>query len=79
MDNETLLKGYVPKTDIQAIMDKVLAESISKVKLKDAVNKIIKCSLGKWYVGRVDGGTDEVVLLDDVLRILTDLLNDKGD
>ena len=50
---------------------------IPKKDLQKAINKIIKCSLGKWYVGRTDGKTDEVVLLDDVLTILMTLINDK--
>lgn len=49
---------------------------IPKKKLQNAINKIIKCSLGKWYVGRTDGKTDEVVLLDDVLAILMTLINE---
>ena len=50
-------------------------EAISKKDLQKAINKINKCSLGKWYVGRTDGKSEEVVLLEDVLNILTDLLN----
>lgn len=47
---------------------------VSKKAIKDATNKIIKCSLGKWYVGRTDGQSDEVVLMDDVLRVMSELL-----
>ena len=50
-------------------------EVVTKEMVKDATNKIIKCSLGKWYVGRTDGQPDEVVLMDDVLRVMTELLN----
>lgn len=50
-------------------------EAIAKKDLQKATNKIIKCSLGKWYVGRTDGKSEEVVLLEEVLNILTDLLN----
>ena len=50
---------------------------IPKKDIQKAINKIIKCSLGKWYVGRTDGKTDEVVLLDDVLAILMTLINEK--
>ena len=53
-----------------------MSDTVSKKALKDAVNKIIKCSM-QWYVGRTDGKPDDVVLLEDVLRILTDVLNDK--
>lgn len=52
---------------------------ITKKKLQDAINNIIKCSLGKWYVGRTDGKSEEVVLLDDVLSILMTLINEKND
>ena len=48
---------------------------VPKHKVAQATNKIIKCSLGKWYVGRIDGKPDEVVLLDDVLRIMQELLD----
>lgn len=37
----------------------------------DKIKKEIqKESLGKWYVGRIDGKTDEVVLLNDVMAII---------
>lgn len=37
----------------------------------DKIKKEIqKRSLGEWYVGRTDGKTDEVVLLDDVMQII---------
>ena len=37
----------------------------------DKIEKEIKKeSLGKWYVGRIDGKSDEVVLLDDVIAII---------
>lgn len=32
--------------------------------------EIQKESLGKWYVGRIDGKAEEVVLLDDVIAII---------
>ena len=54
-------------------------ESVPKEKIAAATNKIIACSLGKWYVGRVDGASDEVVLLDDVLRVMTELLEEQDD
>ena len=52
-------------------------EAIPKEKIAAATNKIISCSLGKWYVGRTDGAPDEVVLLDDVLRVMSELLEDR--
>ena len=54
-----------------------LDDSVPKKKLAQALNKIEKCSMGKWYVGRTDGKPEEVVLLEDVERIILDLLNDK--
>ena len=57
-----------------------MTDTIPKKKLAQAMTKIEKCSLGKWYVGRIDGQPDEVVLLEDVERIILDLLNeDKTD
>ena len=50
-------------------------DTITKKSLQDAINKIISCSLGKWYVGRTDGQADEVVLMDDVLAVLMTLIN----
>ena len=54
-----------------------MTDTISKKQLAKALNKIEKCSMVKWYVGRTDGKTEEVVLLEDVERIILDLLNDK--
>lgn len=52
-------------------------DAVPKKQIAQATNKIIKCSLGKWYVGRVDGAPDEVVLLDDALRVMNELLQYK--
>ena len=52
-------------------------DAVPKEKIAAATNKIISCSLGKWYVGRTDGAPDEVVLLDDVLRVMSELLEDR--
>lgn len=41
------------------------AQEANKIK-----KEIQKESLGKWYVGRIDGKTDEVVLLDDAIAII---------
>lgn len=53
-----------------------MTDTIPKKKLAQALNKIYKCSMGKWYVGRTDGKTEEVVLLEDVERIILELLNE---
>lgn len=50
------------------------SEGVPKKKIAEAINKISKCSMGKWYVGRLDGKTEEVVLMDDVMRIMNELL-----
>jgi hypothetical protein len=48
-------RGYEKgKTDV---LDKIRAE-------------IKNSSHGKWYVGRLDGKTEEVLLLDEVLEII---------
>ena len=54
-----------------------MSDVIPKKKLAQAMTKIEQCSLGKWYVGRTDGQPDEVVLLEDVERIILDLLNEE--
>lgn len=38
--------------------------------IDDLIKQIKAESLGKWYTGRIDGKTDEVVLLKDVIEIL---------
>ena len=53
-----------------------MTDTIPKKKLAQAMTKIEQCSLGKWYVGRTDGQPDEVVLLEDVERIILGLLNE---
>ena len=53
-----------------------MTDTIPKKKLAQAMTKIEKCSLGKWYVGRTDGQAEEVVLLEDVERIILALLNE---
>ena len=52
-----------------------MEQTIPKKKLSQALTKIMACSLGKWYVGRTDGKTEEVVLLADVEHIILELLN----
>lgn len=64
----------IPKADYES---RLKADYVSKKKIAQATNKIIKCSLGEWYAGRVDGKTEEVVLMDDVLHIMQGLLNEK--
>ena len=54
-----------------------MTDTIPKKKLAQALTKIESCSMGKWYVGRTDGKTDEVVLLEDVEIILLGLLNEE--
>ena len=75
------MKVSINKAQLEEIVAKncqeIKKEFVPKYKIAQATNKIIKCSLGKWYVGRTDGAPDEVVLLDDVLRIMEDLLNGK--
>lgn len=74
IDRETLLQEYIPRAEFEA---RLKADYVSKKKIAQATNKIIKCSLGEWYAGRVDGKTEEVVLMDDVLHIMQGLLNEK--
>ena len=54
-----------------------MTDTIPKKKLVQAMTKIEQCSLGKWYVGRTDGQTEEVVLLEDVERIILGVLNEE--
>lgn len=51
---------------IQKILSKIRAE-------------IKAASHGKWYVGRVDGKTEEVLLMDEVMEIIDKYRKDLGD
>ena len=50
----------------EPILDKIRAE-------------IKKSSHGKWYVGRLDGKTEEVLLLDEVLQIIDKYKAERND
>lgn len=52
-----------------------MTATVTKKELAKALTKIEKCSLGKWYVGRLDGKSEEVVLMADVERVIMELLN----
>lgn len=55
--NKTCISSKVCEHDKEVVLDKIRAE-------------IKKSSHGKWYVGRIDGKTEEVLLLDEVMQIL---------
>lgn len=70
-----IASGYCYMANIAKELEKLPAvDAVPIKKLAQAINKIIKCSMGNWYVGRLDGKTEEVVLMDDVLHILNGLL-----
>ena len=54
--------------------DFALKKGIEALKQEDVIDKIRaeikKSSHGKWYIGRLDGKTEEVLLLDEVLQII---------
>jgi len=54
--------------------DFALKKCIEALKQEDVIDKIRaeikKSSHGKWYIGRLDGKTEEVLLLDEVLQII---------
>lgn len=52
---------------------------ILKQRVSNLKNAIAKVSLGKWYVGRIDGKTDNVVLLDDVIELIDKCLKEIHD
>lgn len=56
---------------------KIINDSVSKEDIKKARNEIWSASLGRWYVGRTDGQPEEVVLMDDVLKILGELIDEQ--
>ena len=43
---------------------------ILKQRVLNLKNAMAKVSLGKWYVGTIDGKTDNVVLLDDAIELI---------
>ena len=56
------------KADIDAIVKAISAHW--ELIIDEIRAEIKKSSHGKWYVGRLDGKTEEVLLLDEVLQIL---------
>ena len=65
-DDESMRKGYFCINDFKAIEVLKSEESIlCKIRAE-----IESASHGKWYVGRIDGKTEEVLLLDEVLQII---------
>ena len=56
--------------DIPPIEEKEGVRIIWQHQIDDLIKQIKAESLGKWYTGRIDGKTDEVVLLKDVIEIL---------
>lgn len=55
--NKACVSSKVCEHDKGVVLDKIRAE-------------IKKSSHGKWYVGRIDGKTEEVLLLNEVMQIL---------
>ena len=56
---------------------KIINDSVPKDAVKEARERIWSASLGRWYVGRTDGQPEEVVLMDDVLKILGELIDEQ--
>jgi hypothetical protein len=66
----------LPSVTLQEPMVEIDLYSVIKQKYieREVLDKIRaeikKSSHGKWYVGRIDGKTEEVLLLDEVMQIL---------
>lgn len=51
-----------------------------EIRLFDKIRSEIKdASQGKWYVGRLDGKSEEVLFLDDVLQIIDKHIAERSD
>lgn len=59
---------YFTKADIDSIVTAINAHW--ELIIDEIRAEIKKSSHGKWYVGRLDGKTEEVLLLDEVLQII---------
>lgn len=60
---------YEEKSGI--VISQLRADRDRLQKAFDKIRKEIKAtSHGKWYVGRVDGKTEEVLLMDEVIEII---------
>lgn len=66
-------RGYVSKQE-ELFNLWIFDECIIALEQEPVIDKIRaeikKSSHGKWYVGRLDGKTEEVLLLDEVLQII---------
>jgi hypothetical protein len=61
--------SYLTQNDVKWLNENIKA--LEQEPILDKVRaEIKKSSHGKWYVGRLDGKTEEVLLLDEVLQIL---------
>lgn len=63
IDNEFI--GIVNEIPTVKVLDKIRAE-------------IERASLGKWYVGRLDGKSEDVLLLDKALAIIDNYTKGEG-
>lgn len=52
---------------------------ILKQRISNLKKEVAKVSLGKWYVGRIDGKADTVVLLDEVIELIDKCLKEVHD
>jgi len=87
MTREEALKTWLPVismgVDNMPELKDALEMAIKALKQEPVLDKIraeIKnASHGKWYVGRLDGKSEEVLLLDEVLQIIDKYADMRGD
>ncbi len=77
MNREEAIKDYIMPALKRTWNDDRCIEIISAIEqdpcgvvLDKIRDEIESASHGKWYVGRIDGKSEEVLLLDEVLQII---------
>lgn len=69
-----LLRDHICPQEEGTATINALELAIESLKQKSVLDKIRaeikKSSCGKWYVGRLDGKPEEVLILDEVLQII---------
>jgi hypothetical protein len=69
IDRETLLQEYIPKAQYEARLKADMVAMLTEIQLECEENTM------RWYVGRVDGKSDDVVLIDTLNEIIEQKIN----
>lgn len=69
IDRETLLQEYIPRKDYETRKKADMVAMLTDLQLECEENTV------RWYVGRVDGKSDDVVLIDTLNEIIEQKIN----